>query len=60
VITVGCPGTQVRERFGQVEEAARTDNGVGPDNEEQGRTVWIASERQVPWSEIWPQVRRLG
>jgi hypothetical protein len=43
-----------------VAAAATIDNGVGLDNEEQGRTVWVASGRQEPWSEIWPRVRRLG
>jgi Dolichyl-phosphate-mannose-protein mannosyltransferase len=60
VIAVGYAAEDLRRWFGQVEEAARIDNGVGLDNEEQGRTVWVASDRQVPWSEIWLQIRRLG
>ncbi|MET0765554.1 MAG: glycosyltransferase family 39 protein [Blastococcus sp.] len=60
VIAVGYAAEDLRRWFGQVDEAARIDNGVGLDNEEQGRTVWVASARQVAWSEIWPQVRRLG
>ena len=43
-----------------MEQAARIDNGVGLDNEEQGRRDWVASDRRMAWSEIWPQVRRLG
>jgi hypothetical protein len=60
VIAVGYAADDLRQWFGRVEEAARIDNGAGLDNEEQGRTVWIASGRRVAWSEIWPQVRRLG
>jgi hypothetical protein len=60
VIAVGHPEADLRPWFGRVEAAAVIDNGVGLDNEEQGRTVWIASDRLLPWSEIWPQLRRLG
>jgi 4-amino-4-deoxy-L-arabinose transferase-like glycosyltransferase len=59
-IVVGLPEDRLRQWFGQVEEAARIDNGVGLENEEQGRPVWVASDRRVPWSEIWPELRRLG
>jgi 4-amino-4-deoxy-L-arabinose transferase-like glycosyltransferase len=60
VIAVGHPENDLRQWFGRVEEAARIDNGVDLDNDEQGRTVWIASDRRGPWSEIWPELRRLG
>jgi hypothetical protein len=36
------------------------DNGVGLDNDEQGTPILTATDRLVPWSEIWPQLRRLG
>jgi hypothetical protein len=60
VIAVGIPEEDLGRWFGSVEEAARIDNGVDVDNEEQGRTVRVATDRRVPWSEIWPQLRRLG
>ena len=60
VVAVGLPEEDLRRWFGQVEPAAQVDNGVDLDNEEQGRTVWLATERQVPWSEIWPELRRFG
>jgi 4-amino-4-deoxy-L-arabinose transferase-like glycosyltransferase len=60
VIAIGLPEEELRRWFGRVEEAARIDNGVDLDNEEQGGTVRVASDRQAPWSEIWPQLRRLG
>jgi hypothetical protein len=60
VIAVGYPEERLTPWFGRVELAARVDNGVGLENEEQGAPVWIASERRAPWSEIWPELRRLG
>ena len=60
VIAVGLPRDRLSRWFGEVELAARVDNGVGLDNEEQGTPVWVATARRVPWSEVWPEVRRLG
>jgi len=38
---------------------ARIDNGIGVDDDEQGRrSGWCA--RPAPWSEPWPQLRVLG
>jgi hypothetical protein len=60
LIVVGYPEQRVREWFGQVELAARIDNGVGLDNDEQGAPVWIARDRRAPWDVLWPQLVRLG
>jgi hypothetical protein len=60
VIVVGIPEARVRQWFGQVELAARIDNGVGLDNDEQGAPVWLARDRLAPWAELWPRLRRLG
>jgi hypothetical protein len=60
VVAVGLPEDRLRAWFGQVEAAGRIDNGVGVDNEEQGAQVWLARDRLVPWSQLWPQLRRLG
>ena len=46
--------------FGSVEAAATIDNGVGLDNEEQGRTVWLCRDQIAPWPQIWPSFRHLG
>jgi hypothetical protein len=59
-IVVGLPETELRRWFGSVRAAARIDDGVDLDNDEQGAPVWIASDRLVPWSVIWPQLRRLA
>jgi hypothetical protein len=60
LIVVGIPEERVRQWFGRVELAARIDNGVGLDNDEQGAPVWLARQRLAPWTELWPQLRRLG
>ncbi|HVD28588.1 MAG TPA: glycosyltransferase family 39 protein [Mycobacteriales bacterium] len=60
VITVGLPEEQLARWFGDVETVDRFDNGVGLDNEEQGVPIVVATDRRVPWSEIWPALRRLG
>nr|WP_275585520.1 glycosyltransferase family 39 protein [Blastococcus saxobsidens] len=59
-VVVGLPREQLERWFGSVRAAGSVDNGVGLDNEEQGATVWLATDRQVPWSRIWPELRRLA
>jgi 4-amino-4-deoxy-L-arabinose transferase-like glycosyltransferase len=60
VIVVGYPEERLAPWFARVELAARVDNGVDLDNEEQGAPIWVATDRLAPWSEIWPELRRLG
>jgi hypothetical protein len=60
VVAVGLPEDGLRRWFARVEVAGRVDNGVGLDNDEQGVAVLVASDRRVPWAEVWPQLRRLG
>ncbi len=60
VIVVGYPEQQVRALFGRVEPAATIDDGVGLDNTEQGRPIWVARDRRAPWAQLWPQLRRLS
>jgi hypothetical protein len=60
VIVVGYPEERLTPWFGRVELAARVDNGVDLDNEEQDAPIWVATDRLAPWSEIWPELRRLG
>ena len=38
----------------------RFDNGLDLDNDEQGARFFLCTRRLGTWSEIWPQVRRLG
>jgi hypothetical protein len=60
LIVVGLDETQLRRWFGAVELAARVDNGLGLDNDEQGEPVWLVRERRVPWSQLWPQMHHIG
>ena len=60
LIVVGIPEERVRQWFARVELAARIDNGLGLDNDEQGAPVWLARDRLAPWAELWPRLRRLG
>jgi hypothetical protein len=60
VIAVGIPEERLAGWFGRVTVVERFDNGVGLGNDEQGRPIVTATDRLVPWSEIWPELRRLG
>lgn len=59
-VVVGIPENQLLRMFTTVTAAATINNGVGLDNDEQGRTVWLCTGQRVPWSLIWPALRRLG
>ena len=60
VIVVGYGRAELERWCGRVELAARVDNGLGVDNDEQGTPVWTCRDRLVPWAELWPELRRLG
>jgi len=59
-VVVGLPQERLARWFASVQAAGRIDNGLELDNDEQGETVWLATDRRVPWSEIWPELRRLA
>ena len=59
-VVVGYDEAGLRRWCGVVEPAARIDNGVGLDNDEQGTPVWICRERVAPWAQLWPQVRHIS
>jgi 4-amino-4-deoxy-L-arabinose transferase-like glycosyltransferase len=60
LISVGIGEPDLHRWFGRVEQVARVDDGVGLDNDEQGKPVWLLRDRRADWSEIWPDLRRLG
>jgi hypothetical protein len=60
VVTVGLSREELLEWFGSCELAARIDNGVGVDNEEQGAPVHVCRDQLAGWEELWPRIRRLG
>jgi hypothetical protein len=59
-IVVGFDGQPIERWFGSCVEAARIDNGVGLDNEEQGTPVRVCRDRRAPWVQIWPHLRHVG
>jgi hypothetical protein len=59
-IVIGYERVPLERWFGTCEEAARIDNGVGLDNDEQGTPVWVCRDRTAPWAQLWPEMRRLG
>jgi Dolichyl-phosphate-mannose-protein mannosyltransferase len=60
LIVVGLDEGDLRRWFGDVELAARIDNGVGVENDEQGEAVWLVRDQRVPWPELWPRLREIG
>ena len=40
-------------------EAARVDNGLEVENEEQGGPIWVCRAPSRPWSALWPELRHL-
>jgi 4-amino-4-deoxy-L-arabinose transferase-like glycosyltransferase len=57
----GAEGTAYLRRFWtDVTAAGRIDNGVGLDNEEQGKPVWVCRGQRAPWPVLWPELKRLS
>jgi hypothetical protein len=40
--------------------AGRIDNGVGLDNEQQGKPVWGCHGQRSPWPVLWPELKHLS
>ncbi len=59
-VVVGYDQARLGAWFADCEEAARVDNGVDLENDEQGTPIWVCRDRTVPWTRIWPEVRLLG
>ncbi|WP_083733191.1 ArnT family glycosyltransferase [Actinomadura sp. CNU-125] len=51
---------QLKRYWTDVRPAGRIDNGVGLDNEEQGKPVWICKGRRASWTELWPEFKTLS
>jgi 4-amino-4-deoxy-L-arabinose transferase-like glycosyltransferase len=60
VLVIGYPEDDVRSWFRSVRPAARIDNGVHLDNDEQGATVWLCTDPVRSWTRLWPDMRNLG
>jgi 4-amino-4-deoxy-L-arabinose transferase-like glycosyltransferase len=60
VILVGMGPITMQTYFVNCTVIGTIDNGVGVDNEEQGRTIAVCAGPRQPWSTIWPALRHLG
>ncbi|BCJ36857.1 hypothetical protein Athai_43600 [Actinocatenispora thailandica] len=58
-VVVGIAPEQLPGVFGHCEVRDRLDNGVGVDNEEQGRPILYCTGRTAPWPTLWPRLRHL-
>jgi hypothetical protein len=60
VLAIGYPISDLHTWFEHVRPVARIDNGLGLDNDEQGRHLWLCTGPTASWPELWPQMRNLG
>jgi hypothetical protein len=60
VIAVGLDAEERAEQLRDCRPAARVDDGVGIDNDEQGTTVYVCAGPRRPWSDEWASIRHLG
>jgi hypothetical protein len=60
VVAVGMERRDLEGWFTRFDLAARIDNGVGIDNEEQGTPVHVCTGRRQTWADLWPQITHLG
>jgi hypothetical protein len=58
-VIVGGQLPGVRHLFASCTVAARLDNGVGVDNEEQGQPVAVCRGPVAAWPALWPQFQHL-
>ncbi len=59
-VVVGLPLPYLRARFDRCTAAGVLDNGVGVDNEEQGRIIAVCRDPVGGWAAAWPRVRAFG
>ncbi|MBL1074835.1 glycosyltransferase family 39 protein [Nocardia sp. 2] len=59
-LLIGLPIDRAFELCPQVEQVGRIDNGLGIDNEEQGRLVYLCRAPRQSWAEMWPSIRHYG
>ena len=55
VVFVGMSRVADSGWFGSCTTAGRLDNGVGVDNEEQGRPIIVCRDPRQPWHDLWPR-----
>ena len=55
VVAVGRGASAIAGRNGTCVTAARLDNEVDVDNEEQGEPISVCRDARLPWSQVWHQ-----
>jgi hypothetical protein len=60
VVTIGLQAPQLAAELRGCHTAARIDDRVDIDNDEQGAVVSVCAAPRRPWSDEWPSLRRLG
>jgi 4-amino-4-deoxy-L-arabinose transferase-like glycosyltransferase len=60
VIAIGLSDSVLAENLRDCTEAARIDNGLDIDNDEQGTRIFVCSGPRTSWSSEWPSLRHLG
>ncbi|MFB4304249.1 ArnT family glycosyltransferase [Actinomadura sp. NTSP31] len=53
-------GARLNRYWTDVRAVGRIDDGVGLDNEEQGKPVWVCRGQRAPWTRLWPDFKALG
>ncbi|WP_396453758.1 glycosyltransferase family 39 protein [Actinomadura sp.] len=53
-------GAGLHRFWSDVRPVARIDNGVGLDNQEQGKPVWVCRGQRAPWTQLWPRMKQLS
>jgi hypothetical protein len=56
-VVVGLDPVETQIYFRGCRVRARINNGVGLNNDEQGRSVWTCSSERRPWSALWKSLR---
>jgi dolichyl-phosphate-mannose-protein mannosyltransferase len=59
-VAVGFGRGQLAPFCGSLRLAARLDNRVAVQDDEQGAPVWVCSSLRAPWAAIWPRLRFFG
>ncbi|MDL4817855.1 ArnT family glycosyltransferase [Actinomadura opuntiae] len=53
-------GARLHRYWTDVRAVGRIDDGVGLDNQEQGKPVWVCRGQRAPWTQLWPEFKSLG
>ncbi|WP_063813293.1 hypothetical protein [Nocardia anaemiae] len=60
VIVVGLDRDHLTRYFADVEPAGHIDNGLGIDNDEQGKPLFVCRKPRAPMPEMWPAAKHLS